>query len=151
MRSSPMSTTGVHFSSLQTPPDICPQRTTGPSKSQSTSNTYTAPATRSPTAAPTQVILTSTTANDATTMITSCVAPPLSYHVRRSPKVRRSSEGRHYATRCHAVNIRTTRFTSFLPTVPRPPVRLYVYELYIFSCFLALLIVDGRSNCPLGT
>jgi len=49
-----------------------------------------------------------------------------------------------------------TQFTSFLPTVPRPRVRLYIYfiayERAIHSlCFLVLLIVDGRSECPLGT
>jgi len=46
------------------------------------------------------------------------------------------------------------RFTSFLPTAPHPPVRLSTCvhtllcrdELYIFSCFLALLIGDGRSE-----
>jgi len=54
----------------------------------------------------------------------------------------------------------STRFTSLLPTIPRPPrlpVCLYIYtplptnELYTLSWFLALLIVDGRSECPLGT
>jgi len=49
-----------------------------------------------------------------------------------------------------------TRFTAFLPTVPRPPVRtIYTLlpgkELYVLSCFLVLLIVDGRSACPLVT
>jgi len=24
-------------------------------------------------------------------------------------------------------------------------------KLYILSCFLAVLVVDGRSDCPLGT
>ena len=43
-----------------------------------------------------------------------------------------------------------TRFTSFPPRVPPPPL-LPTNELYILSCFLALLIVDGRSDCPLGT
>ena len=49
-----------------------------------------------------------------------------------------------------------TRFTSFPPTVPHPPVRLY---MHLITCeraihplvFLALLIVDGRSDCPLRT
>ena len=44
-----------------------------------------------------------------------------------------------------------TRSTPFLPIVPRPPVRLYICELYTTSCFLVLLIVGGHSDCPLGT
>ena len=54
-------------------------------------------------------------------------------------------------------NILRTRFTSYTPSVPfRPSARIYIYilllaiELYILSCFLALLIVDGRSEHPLG-
>jgi len=72
----------------------------------------------------------------------------------------------------HGVNagdVRTTHHESITtpihvlptdgPSSACPPVRLStrVYtllwrdELYIFSCFLALLIGDGRSECPLGT
>ena len=49
-----------------------------------------------------------------------------------------------------------TEFTSFTATATAPhlPVRLYMYiylsptsELYILSCCIALLIVDGRSDC----
>ena len=48
------------------------------------------------------------------------------------------------------------RFTSSLPTVPRPLVRLYIRllsmsDLYILSYYLALQIIDGPSNRPLGT
>ena len=48
-----------------------------------------------------------------------------------------------------------TRFRSFPTTAPRPPILLYIYiitcELYILLCFLAFLIIEGRSDCPLGT
>jgi len=50
-----------------------------------------------------------------------------------------------------------TRFTSFLPTVPRPSVRLYIYFIAYEQAmhplvFPSLLIVNaGRSECPLGT
>ena len=49
-----------------------------------------------------------------------------------------------------------TPFTSCVPSVPRPSVRLYIKllrtnELFTLSCFLALFIVDGRSEYPLGT
>ena len=44
-------------------------------------------------------------------------------------------------------NLLLTRSTSFPPTVPRPPVRLYIAKIYAPS--FALLIVDGRSDCLL--
>jgi len=39
------------------------------------------------------------------------------------------------------------------PSSARPPIYtlLRANELYILSCFLASLIVDGRSECRLGT
>ena len=61
------------------------------------------------------------------------------------------------------VNPLPTRFTSILPdscpsyrqSLASPFACIYTLlptnELYILSCFLALLIVDGRSDCPLGT
>jgi len=46
-------------------------------------------------------------------------------------------------------------FTPCVPSFPRLSVRLYrcllrTDELFILLCFLALLIVDGRSECPLA-
>jgi hypothetical protein len=46
--------------------------------------------------------------------------------------------------------------TTSLPTVPCSPIRLYIniiaYKQAIpLLCFLALHLIDGRSDCPLDT
>jgi len=77
-----VSTPGHHFSSSSKhhPGSIIifPRQTTGPSYSSSTQSTCTTPSARNATATPTQITLTSTITNAATTMTPSCVARLLS-------------------------------------------------------------------------
>jgi len=84
-----VSTSDHHFSSSSKHHPrsiiICPRQTTGPSYLPSTSSTYTTPATRSATTIPTQVTLTRTIANAATTMTPSGVAQTLSYPCSSTP------------------------------------------------------------------
>jgi hypothetical protein len=86
-----------------------------------------------------------------------------SVEVCRSPEVWGRSGGRHYATRCNEGSVRTTHRESTTDLIHvhcrqslvRPFACIYsllpTNELYIVSCFLALLIINGRSDCFLKT
>ena len=123
----------------------CPQRMTGPIKSLSRSSTCTKPATRSATVAPTQLILT-----------TNHCERRYDYHPYQASPDRChtmfvGSQKHRYQVKAHR---ESTADPIHASSYRRPLVRLFagIYtsypanELYIVSCFLAPLIVEG----PLG-
>ena len=164
--SSPVSVYQPSTPSLETPPAahfiICPWRTTGPRKLPSTSSTCTTPATRWATTIPTPVALTSTPANTAvimtphgshddsilTTNRTVCPLAPC----RSTDEVKANARGVHTTTvnlfrpdSCPSCRQSLVyRFACIYTLLP-------TNELYLLSCFLSLQLVDGCSDCPLGT